>query len=190
MRKVLLAVAIFLASAGAAAAHTGHGDATGFALGFAHPLLGLDHLLAMIAVGLWAAQIGGRALWLVPAAFVTVMAMGGGRAMFGVGLPMVEVGIVGSVLVLGLLVAVAPRLPLWAPAATVGLFALFHGHAHGSEMPDGSSGLAYGLGFVLATAALHGLGLALGLTVTRLSGIALRAGGAAIAAAGFALMLT
>ena len=190
MRRVLLAVAIVLASAATAAAHTGHGDTTGFALGFAHPLLGFDHLLAMIAVGLWAAQIGGRALWLVPAAFVAVMAVGGAAAILGIGLPMVEMGIVGSVLVLGLLVAFAPRLPLWAPAVIVGLFALFHGHAHGTEMPDGGSGVAYGLGFVLATAALHGLGLAIGLNVTRLSGAALRAGGAAIAAGGIALMLT
>lgn len=189
MRGISLVVAFVLASAGAAAAHTGHGDTASFAHGFAHPLLGLDHLLAMIAVGLWAAQIGARALWLVPAAFVGVMAAGAAAAVSGLGLPVVEIGVVGSVLVLGVLVALAPRLPLWAPAAIVGLLALFHGHAHGTEMPEGASGLAYGIGFVLATATLHGVGLAMGLSATRLSGIALRAGGAAIAAGGIALML-
>ncbi|WP_119418569.1 HupE/UreJ family protein [Desertibaculum subflavum] len=189
MRKCLLATLFVLASAGAAAAHTGHGATEGFAQGFAHPLLGLDHLLAMIAVGLWGARIGGRARWLVPAAFVGVMALGGVIGVAGFGLPLVELGIVGSVLVLGLLVAAAPQPPLWAPAAIVALFALFHGHAHGTEMPEAVSGLAYSLGFVLATALLHSLGLMLGLLVAGRSPLALRLGGGAIAACGALLLI-
>jgi urease accessory protein len=144
----------------------------------------------MIAVGLWAAQIGGRALWIVPAAFVGVMALGGAAAMAGIGLPMVEFGILGSVLVLGVLVALAPRLPLWAPAVIVGLFALFHGHAHGTEMPETASGLAYGLGFMLATAVLHGIGVGFGLGVGRAAQpTLLRAAGGAIAATGLVLLV-
>lgn len=189
MKKCLLATLIVLASAGTAVAHTGHGATDGFASGFLHPLLGLDHLLAMIAAGLWGARIGGRALWLVPAAFVGVMALGGIVGMAGFDLPLVELGIVGSVLVLGLLIAAAPRLPLWAPAAIVALFALFHGHAHGIEMPETASGLAYGIGFVLATALLHGLGLGLGLLATGRSPMALRLGGGAIAACGALLLI-
>ena len=189
MRKTSLAVAVLLASAGTAAAHSGHGAGTGFTYGVAHPLLGLDHLLAMVAVGLWAAQIGGRALWLIPAAFVSVMAAGGAMAVAGIDLPLVEAGILGSVLVLGLLVALAPRLPFWAPAAIVGLFAIFHGHAHGTEMPENAAGLAYGLGLVLATAVLHAAGIGLGIGATRHSALVLRAGGAVIAAVGGALFL-
>jgi len=126
----------------------------GFAAGLAHPLFGLDHLLAMVAVGLWAGRIGGRARWLVPSAFVAAMLIG---SLLPVALPSVETGILGSVLILGLLVAWAPKLPLWVPALVVGLFALAHGHAHGAEL----SGGAATLGFLLATAALHGLGLML-----------------------------
>lgn len=189
MKKSLLATLFVLASVGTAAAHTGHGATEGFAQGFVHPLLGLDHLLAMIAVGLWGARIGGRALLLVPAAFVVVMALGGVVGVAGFDLPLVELGIVGSVLVLGLLVAAAPQLPLWAPTAIVALFALLHGHAHGTEMPETASGLAYGLGFVTATASLHGLGLMLGLLIAGRSHLALRLGGGAIAACGALLLI-
>jgi urease accessory protein len=189
MKRISLAAALVLAFAGTAAAHTGHGAAEGLARGMAHPMLGLDHLLAMVAVGLWAARIGGRALWAVPAAFVAVMALGGLVAVAGIGVPMVELGIVGSVLVLGLLVAAAPQLPLWAPAAIVGLFALFHGHAHGTEMPETVSGLAYGMGFILVTALLHAVGIAVGLLVANRSQIALRAAGGAIAACGALLLV-
>lgn len=189
MRETLLAVAVVLASAGPAAAHPGHDAGTGFAYGFAHPLLGLDHLLAMMAVGLWAARIGGRALVIVPAAFLGVMALGGLAGAAGIGLPMVELGIAGSVLVLGLLIAAAPQLPLWATAAIVALFAVFHGHAHGTEMPEAALGLFYGLGFVLATALLHGIGLGIGLLGARWSGWAVRLGGSAIAASGALLLI-
>jgi urease accessory protein len=121
----------------------------------------------MVAVGLWAAQRGGRALWLVPLTFVSIMIVGGILGMGGVGIPYVEQGIAASVLVLGIFIAAAVRLPLAASMAIVGLFALFHGYAHGAEMPDSSSGLAYGIGFVVATASLHLSGIALGIAAQR-----------------------
>jgi len=186
MKKLTLA-ALLTAAASPALAHPGHG-AEGLASGFAHPFMGLDHLLAMLAVGLWAAQTGGRTLWAVPAAFVAVMALGGSLGAMGVGLPLVELGIAGSVLVLGLLVAAAPRLPLWAPVAIAGLFAVFHGHAHGTEMPEGASGLLYGAGFVAATAILHAIGLGLGLAGSRLAAVPARLAGGAVAAAGLVLI--
>lgn len=173
---------VLLTICGTAAAHPGHG--TSYMAGLAHPWLGADHLLAMLAVGLWAAQLGGRARWLVPLSFVSVMAAAGALGMAGVSLPMVESGIAASVLVLGLLIAVAARLPVGAGASLVALFAIFHGYAHGAEMPADGSAWGYGLGFVLSTAALHGIGLALG----RQGGKMVRVLGIAIAAAG-ALML-
>ncbi len=146
-----------------AQAHPGiPGHTHGFDNGLFHPLTGLDHICAMIAVGLWAAQRGGRALWLVPLTFVSVMAFGGALGMSGIALPFVETGIVASVLILGVLIAAAVRLPLMASAAMVGLFALFHGFAHGAEMPDTASGLVYGIGFIAATAILHLCGIGLG----------------------------
>lgn len=171
-----------------AQAHPGHGATNSFASGFGHPLFGLDHVLAMVAVGLWAAQMGGRSLWAVPATFVGVMTVGGALGMAGLPLPMVETGILVSVLVLGLLIAAAARLPLAASMVVVGLFALFHGHAHGTEIPMAASGLTYAAGFVLATAGLHACGIGLGLlTQKRLSAPALRYAGAAIALAGVCL---
>jgi urease accessory protein len=130
--------------------------------GLLHPLTGLDHVLAMTSVGLWASQKGGRALWVWPSAFVGVMLVGGALGMQGVALPMVEPMIAVSVLVLGLLIASATRLPLWAGAALVGLFALAHGNAHGLEAPETGAGLQYALGFAFSTVALHGIGIALG----------------------------
>src|SRR5580698_8957387 len=132
-------------------AHPGH-DTSGFSAGVAHPLHGLDHILAMVAVGLWAAQLGGRAKWLVPASFVSVMALGGALGMAGVAIPFAEQGIFASVLILGVLIAASVRLPLAASMSIVGLFALCHGHAHGTEIPAAASGFNYALGFVLATA--------------------------------------
>lgn len=186
----LAAIAAPLAlAAGAAQAHTGAGPTAGFMAGIAHPFFGVDHLLAMIAVGLWAALLGGRAMWLVPAAFVGLMAVGGVLAITAVGLPVVELMIAASVIVLGGLVAVRVKAPTVAGMAVVAAFALFHGHAHGLEMPVGAGGLSYFAGFVLATAALHGLGLAIGLTAGRLrDGLAVRAAGGAIAAAGLLLI--
>jgi len=144
-----------------AEAHPLH-DAGGWVAGFAHPFLGWDHLLAMIAVGLWAAQLGGRALWILPATFVSVMVCGALLAVAGLALPHVESGIAASLLALGLLVAFAARLPLAVGAALVGAFALFHGHAHGSELPAMTSAWAFGAGFVVATALLHLVGIGIG----------------------------
>lgn len=169
-----------------AQAHPGvPGHTHGFGNGLSHPLTGLDHLCAMIAVGLWAAQRGGRALWLVPLTFVSIMVTGGILGMGGMGIPYVEQGIAASVLVLGIFIAAAVRLPLWASMAIVGLFALFHGYAHGAEMPDTASGFAYGIGFVVATASLHLSGIALGITAQRFASAQwVRCAGGAIAACG------
>lgn len=171
-------------------AHPGHGDAGGFGHGFFHPFSGIDHLCAMIAVGLWAAWRGGRALWAAPLTFVGMMAVGGLLGMAGVAVPFVEGGIVASVLVLGVLIAAAVRLPMAAGLGLVGFFALFHGHAHGAEMPESASGLLYGAGFLLATAALHFGGLAAGLALGRFEKKSLiRYAGGAIAAVGVFLVV-
>jgi urease accessory protein len=190
MRRTGLAViALILGSIGPAFAHAPGAAGAGLAAGFAHPLLGLDHVMAMIAVGLWASQLGGRALWLVPASFVTAMAAGAALAAVTT-LPAVELGIVGSVVVLGALVACAARLPGAAGATMVGLFALFHGHAHGAEMPDAGSAGLFALGFIAATALLHGVGLVAGLYWRRAAnGWLVRAGGAAVAATGLMLLI-
>ena len=175
----------------AALAHTGIGAAGGFAHGFWHPIGGLDHVLAMVAVGALAARLGGRALWIVPAAFVAMMAVGGFIGMEGIGLPFVETGIALSVVVLGGAIALGWRLPVAAASAVVGLFAVFHGHAHGSEIQIDASGLAYGLGFMLATAALHVVGIGLGVAIGRIgarSKLVLQASGGAMALAGVALL--
>lgn len=167
MKRNLLA--FLLICPALAHANPGAGHAHGFSDGALHPLLGLDHLLAMIAVGLWAAQLGGRAIWAVPASFVGVMVFGGLAGAAGWSLPMVEAGILVSVFLLGLLVAFAVRLPAWAGALLVGAFALFHGHAHGTEMPAAASGWLYAAGFVFATAALHAVGLGLGIGLKNVS---------------------
>ncbi len=186
--KSLGLITIALLAPVLAHANTGVGSTSGILNGVAHPLTGLDHICAMLAVGLWAAQRGGRAIWLVPLTFVLVMAFGGALGMAGVSMPFVEKGIVISVLALGVLVAAAVRLPLVASAAIVGLFALFHGHSHGTEMIPSSSGLAYGVGFVLATAALHALGISIGILFQqRAKAGAVRVAGSAIA--GFGLYL-
>jgi urease accessory protein len=169
-----------------AQAHPGApGHTHGFSNGLFHPLTGLDHICAMVAVGLWAAQRGGRALWLVPLTFVSIMVVGGILGMGGVGIPYVEQGIAASVLVLGIFIASAVRLPLAASAAIVGLFALFHGYAHGAEMPATAAGLAYGTGFVVATASLHLCGISLGLIAQRFASTKLiRYAGGTIAGCG------
>jgi urease accessory protein len=173
-----------------AQAHHVPGESNGFVTGVNHPIHGLDHILAMLAVGLWAAQLGGRAMWMVPAAFVSLMTVGGALGMSGTHLPMVEAGIMASVLVLGLLIAASARLPLMASMAVVGVFALFHGFAHGAEMPKAASGISYGLGFVIATAALHACGLGLGMLAKKQIAVpAIRFAGAAIAIAGICLWL-
>lgn len=178
---ITTAMTIFLAQT--AQAHTFGAHGAGFAAGMAHPFLGLDHLLAMIAVGIWAAQLGGRARWGVPLAFIGMMAFGAMLALAGVTLPGVEAGIAASVLILGLLIALAARLPVLGSMLLVGAFAVFHGHAHGAELPQAASVAFYGLGLMVATATLHGFGLGLGMTFRHLSVTAVRVAGSAIAAA-------
>ncbi len=177
--------------ASTALAHTGLEHAVSFASGFAHPWSGLDHMLAMVAVGLWAGANGGRALWAWPVAFVSVMLVGGALGIAGVALPMVEPGILASVIVLGLLVLAAIRLPVAIGAALVALFALLHGHAHGAELPAEAAAASYAAGFAMATALLHGIGLGVAHLATGARGaLVVRGAGALVAAAGVALVLT
>ena len=186
-RLLLFAAMIF--APGAALAHAGAGPTASFAAGLAHPSGGLDHVAAMIAVGLWAALKGGRALWLWPCVFVGTMLIGGALGMAHVPVPFVEPGILASVVALGLLVALAVDLPLWTGAAIVGVFAVLHGHAHGSEVAETVGGLEYMTGFAVATASLHAIGLGLALTLAnyRLRNL-VRAAGAACAVLGIALV--
>jgi len=177
---------------------TGHAQAhpADITSGFAHPFLGLDHLLAMLAVGLWAVQIAERtgrraALWAVPGAFVAMMAVGAWGALSGVATSTAELGVLGSLVVLGGLVALAPRLPISAGMVIAGVFALFHGHAHGSELPAEISPAVYMAGFMAATALLHATGIALGFALRRTDAaqISLRLSGAAVAVVGIFLFL-
>jgi urease accessory protein len=176
----------------AALAHPGLGDLHGFAQGLAHPFSGLDHVLAMVTVGIFAWQLGGRARWLVPASFVLAMAAGGALAMLGVALPLVEIAIATSVVVLGAIVALGAKTPLAIAMALVGLFAVFHGHAHATEMPLDAAGGAYGAGFVAATALLQAAGLAVGVAIGRIGDAygraAYRLGGALVALVGVAIL--
>jgi urease accessory protein len=161
-----IAAALLALAPTAAFAHPGH-DGASLVGGFMHPLSGIDHIIAMVAVGVLAARLGGRALWLVPASFVAAMAVAGLAASAGVGLPYVETGIAVSVVVLGAIVALGVAMPIAVAMGLVAFFAVFHGHAHGMEMPETMSGLAYGAGFVAATAMLHGIGIGLGLAIVR-----------------------
>ena len=171
-------------------AHPGHG-AESFAAGVAHPLSGLDHIAVMVAVGLWAALKGGRALWAWPAAFVGVMLIGGALGMAHVALPFVEPGILASVVVLGLMVALAVDVPVAAGAALIGAFALLHGHTHGVVVAENLGGVEYMAGFALATATLHGVGIGFARLMQRASLRSLvRLAGAACVVLGVALVLT
>lgn len=161
------AIAMTLLIPSMASAHTGVGDTGGFWHGLAHPIGGLDHILAMVAVGLWAAQIGGKALWMVPGAFVLAMAGSSVVGNLGLPLPGVEQGILASDFVLGLLILFAARLPLAVSTGIVAILAIFHGYAHGAEMPSTASGLVYGFGFIISTAMLHLAGIGMGLATTR-----------------------
>jgi urease accessory protein len=170
-------------------AHTGGGIGGGFLSGFAHPISGWDHVVAMVAVGLWGAFLGMPAMWLLPIVFPMVMAFGGALGVVGVPIPSVETGIAMSAIVLGLCVALAVRPPLWIAAVIVGLFAIFHGHAHGTELPGAANPFAYAVGFVVATGLLHISGIGFGLLVRWPSGkVAVQAGGALIALAGVAFL--
>jgi urease accessory protein len=183
------AIVVLLASA-PAWAHEGEGISVGgFGAGFLHPLTGPDHIVAMVAVGLWGAFLGAPAIWVLPVVFPLVMAMGGVLGVIGVPLPGVEVGIAGSAIVLGLVVAFAARPPLWIAAVIVGVFAIFHGHAHGTELPEAANPISYSLGFVIATGLLHLVGISFGLLVRWPAGrVAVRAVGCLIAVAGVAFL--
>jgi urease accessory protein len=150
-----------------ASAHTGIGDPTGFWHGLEHPISGLDHILAMVAVGLWAAQMGGKALWMVPGAFVLAMAASSVVGHFGLPIPGIEQGILASDFILGLLLLFAARFPVMVSTGIVALLAIFHGYAHGAEMPSTALGLTYGLGFIISTATLHLVGMGIGFGIDR-----------------------
>ena len=171
-----------------ALAHTELGG-SGFLSGLLHPVLGLDHVVAMVAVGLWGAFLGAPAMWLLPVVFPLVMAFGGALGILGVPLPAVETGIAASAIVLGAMVALAVRPPLWVAAVLVGAFAVFHGHAHGTELPNAASPFGYALGFVIATGALHLIGIGFG-TLTRWPAgrAAVRLGGGAVSLIGAAFL--
>lgn len=143
-------------------AHVGPGEAAGLLAGLTHPISGLDHVLAMVAVGLWGAQLGSPAIWLLPVAFPMVMALGGVLGLVGVPIPGGEYGIAASAILLGAAVMFELRPPLAAAAALVAFFAIFHGHAHGTELPPGQSAMLYSMGFVVATGCLHAMGIAVG----------------------------
>ena len=183
------AMALLTMNSVSAFAHTGEGIAGGFASGFLHPIFGLDHVVAMVAVGLWGAFLGAPAIWLLPIIFPLVMSVGGALGVAEVPLPGVETWIAASAIVLGLCVAFALKPPLWVAALIVGAFAIFHGHAHGTELPSAASPIAYAVGFVVATGLLHLCGIGFGLLSRSSTGrYAVQAVGAVIAAVGIAFM--
>ncbi|MDF0696600.1 HupE/UreJ family protein [Rhizobium sp. MC63] len=191
LKSSLLAVAVAALPA-VASAHPAVGDAAGFSHGFAHPMSGLDHVLAMVMVGVVAFQLGGRAIWLLPVTFILMMAFGGVLGAAGVDLPFVETGIALSVVTLGGMIAINVRAPLAAALGMAGLFAIVHGHAHGAEMPDDAAGAAYAAGFIVATGLLHGAGLALGYVIGRVGErqgvLAMRAAGGVAAISGLGIL--
>jgi urease accessory protein len=181
-RIALLALTVLPA---VALAHEEAGQAAGFLAGLAHPVSGFDHVLAMISVGLWGAILGPPAIWVLPVAFPLVMALGGLMGLLGFPLPGVELGIAVSAIVLGVMVLAEVKPPIWIAAAIVAFFATFHGHAHGRELPEGTSALLYSLGFVVATGLLHAVGILLGTAHRWAAGRqALRIAGAGVALAG------
>ncbi len=185
LRKAVLLIPMLL-WAEAAFAHVTNGEAGGFLSGFRHPISGLDHVLAMVAVGIWGAQLGSPAIWVLPVAFPMVMAMGGMLGLMGVPLPGTEIAIAVSAILLGaaVLFEIRPALPL--AALLVAFFAIFHGHAHGTELPPGQSGLLYSMGFVIATGCLHAVGISIGVVHRWLWGQRfLRFAGAGVAMGGF-----
>jgi urease accessory protein len=187
-RPNILALGILLVAALwplGAWAHVGSGEAGGFLTGLQHPVSGLDHVLAMIAVGLWGAQLGAPALWILPVVFPMMMAMGGMLGLMGIPIPGVEVGIAVSAIVLGFMVLTEARLKIQLAMVIVAFFAIFHGHAHGTELPAGQSGLLYSIGFVAATGCLHGAGITIGLIHRWPAGrVVLRGAGSLVCAAG------
>jgi urease accessory protein len=189
MHPAALCLLLFLLLPATARAHTEAGVVGGLLSGFKHPLTGLDHLVAMFAVGLWGAFLGTRAMWTLPVVFPVVMALGGAAGVLGVPLPAVETCVALSGVMLGLLVAFATKPPLWAAAIVVGFFAIFHGHAHGAELPNSANALVYSIGFVISTGLLHLSGITFGLLARWPWGrVAVRAGGGVVAAVGFAFL--
>ena len=182
-----LAMLLILASA-PAFAHTGAGPVDGFVHGLMHPLTGLDHVLAMVAVGLWAGLVGGNARIAYPMAFVGAMALAGAWGMSGGTLPGVEVGIAFSVIILGAAVALKASPPLAAGTLACGILAIFHGFAHGAELPENTSGLAYAAGFIIATAGLHVAGILLAGALAARAPLLARIAGGGLVLAGFALL--
>ena len=188
-RKLLALAALLAFPASAALAHEGAVAGGGFLTGFLHPILGWDHVAAMVAVGLWGAFLGAPAIWLLPVTFPLVMALGGALGVAGVPVPGIETGIAASALIIGLAVLMAWRPPLMVAAVIVGFFAVFHGHAHGQEMPQAANPLAYAAGFVIGTGFLHLAGISLGLfTASERGALAVRGLGAVIAAAGLGFL--
>ena len=188
MRRIVPFLPILLLAASPAMAHTGLAEG-GFISGFTHPLFGWDHVIAMVAVGMWGAFLGPPALWLLPVVFPLVMAFGGAMGIAGVPLPAVETGIALSGIVLGLVVAFAFRAPLWLAAVICGIFAIFHGHAHGAELPSAANPYAYAMGFVIATGLLHLAGIAFGALILIPRGQwIVRGAGVVIAAIGTAFL--
>jgi len=188
MRLILICVALTGALVSPAFAHTGVGPVDSFASGLAHPLNGTDHILAMVAVGLWAVLAGGRAIWIWPTSFVATMLAGFAAATLGLQVPLVEPAIWSSIIILGLFVALAVRAPVWPGAVLPGLFAFFHGHAHGTEVAAASL-IPYAAGFALATVGLHAAGIGLGLLAERSrGGVALRVLGGLAVLGGVALV--
>jgi urease accessory protein len=187
MRRLVVFLLVGL-TATPALAHTGE-LAGGFTGGFSHPFFGADHVAAMLAVGLWGAFLGMPAMLVLPVVFPLVMALGGVLGILGVPLPSVEIGIAASAVVLGLMVALAAKPNIFVAAVIVGIFAIFHGHAHGAELPEGADAVAYSLGFVIATGLLHLAGIAFGLLAQWPAGrIAVRAAGSLIAIAGLVFL--
>ena len=185
----LLALLVLALAMAPARAHVQAGEEGGFLSGFRHPISGLDHVLAMVSVGLWGAQLGAPAVWLLPIVFPMVMAFGGFLGLVGVPLPGVEIAIALSAVLLGLAVAREARPPLTVAALLVGFFAIFHGHAHGTELPPGESGILFSIGFVVATGLLHLTGIGIGLVHRRTWGrVALRVSGLLVAIAGFGFL--
>ncbi|WP_288902429.1 HupE/UreJ family protein [uncultured Sneathiella sp.] len=187
-RSLTTAIAVVTTSlllASPAFAHTGAGIAGGFSSGFAHPVLGWDHVVAMVAVGLWGAFLGKPGIWVLPVVFPLVMALGALLGFMGIAFPAVEAGIAASAIVLGLLIVFMVRPPVWIAGVVVAFFAMFHGHAHGAELPAAANAVAYGVGFVLATGLLHLCGIGIGaLGNSRAGNIAIRIGGGAISVVG------
>jgi urease accessory protein len=187
-RLISLFCLLFLFSA-AAEAHVTGGLAGGFTSGLLHPVLGLDHVVAMVGVGLWGAFLGYPAIWILPVVFPMVMTLGGAMGIIGVPMFAVETGIALSAVVLGIMVAFAVRPPIWVAAIIVGFFAIFHGYAHGAELPESASPLAFSLGFVISTGLLHLAGIALGTLTHWKNGLRLvRSGGAVITAVGLGFL--